>query len=173
MLLLAARPQTPAAGSRPVLVAARTLVGGTAVSDSDVRVVQAPAALVADGALSRAGEVKGRVAAMTIPRGAVLTGEALMSTRPEGEGIALVAVRLADPVMASLLTVGQRVTVVTSRSGEAVVLARSAQVRGLPTPSRDSLTSTTSAVVVLGTDERSAAQLALHATDPALGVVVT
>jgi pilus assembly protein CpaB len=133
-LALALRP--PDAASRsPVVVAARDLPSGTALTPADLNLVSWPGELVPAGALRAPADADGRVIA-----GAARAGEPLTDVRLAGPdatgrlagrpGDAAVPVRLADPEVARLLGPGSRVDVVTpSPEGDRpVVLASDAAV---------------------------------------------
>jgi pilus assembly protein CpaB len=121
--------------SSHVVVAARDLASGTALTEADLAVVSWPVALVPTGALRAPADAGGRVLA-----GAARAGEPLTDVRltgPELSGrltgrpdTAAVPVRLADPDVARLLAPGSRVDVVTpGPNGDSpVVLAADAAV---------------------------------------------
>lgn len=121
------------AGGVPVVVAVADLGAGAPVRAADLGVRIWPAALAPTGALSEVAAVEGRVLV-----GAARAGEALTDVRLAAAGSALrdrpdaaaVPVRLADPGVASLLTPGSRVDVVTTGNslGEPIVLAADAAV---------------------------------------------
>ena len=130
-LVLALVP--PEAGA-PVVVAARDLGSGTALTAADLTVVMWPAALVPAGALRAPQQAGGRILA-----GAARAGEPLTDVRlvgPESTArltgradAAAVPVRLPDPDVAALLLPGSRVDVVApGRDDRPVVLAADAAV---------------------------------------------
>jgi pilus assembly protein CpaB len=133
-LVLAVVP-TEADASSPVVVAARDLASGAALTDADLRVVSWPSGLVPAGALRVPSDASGRVLA-----GAARAGEPLTDVRLTGPDLAgrlagrpdaaAVPVRLADPDVARLLGPGSRVDVVTPGPDGArpVVLAADAAV---------------------------------------------
>jgi pilus assembly protein CpaB len=133
-LVLALTPADGAAGS-PVVVAARDLASGTALTDSDLTVATWPAGLVPAGALRVPADAGGRVLA-----GAARAGEPLTDVRLTGPELsvrltgrpdaAAVPVRLADPDVARLLGPGSRVDVVTpgASGDQPAVLAADAAV---------------------------------------------
>lgn len=119
----------------PVVVAARDLRSGTALSGTDLTVASWPAGLLPAGALGAAAEADGRVLV-----GAARAGEPLTDVRLAGPdtmarltgrpGDAAVPVRLPDPDVARLLAPGSRVDIVTpgGEDGRPVVLATDAAV---------------------------------------------
>lgn len=135
---LAVRPPPQARGEPtvPMLVAARDLAPGTSLRPADVRIVRVPESLRPRAALTATGQVSGRVLA-----GAAGSGEPVTRTRLVGrENSSLttgdpdavaVPVRLADPEVATLLTPGAHVDVVTvapEGGSGAVLLAADATV---------------------------------------------
>jgi len=119
--VLALRPnleQPPVAAAGPtqhVVVAARDLAAGTELAATDLRTVSMPVGIVPSGASPRAAGLIGRIAA-----GAIRRGEALTDARVVGPGLAAgleagesaaVPVRIADPDVAALVRVGDRVDV--------------------------------------------------------------
>jgi pilus assembly protein CpaB len=110
-------PGSPAGETSSVVVAARDLAPGTALSASDVRVVQAPASLIPGTALRNTASATGRTLA-----GAAGTGEPITEARLVGARntvltardptAVVVPVRLADPAVADLVGSGSHVDVV-------------------------------------------------------------
>jgi pilus assembly protein CpaB len=119
----------------PVVVAARDLRSGAALSGADLAVASWPAGLVPAGALGVAAQADGHVLL-----GAARAGEPLTDVRLAGPdttarltgrpGDAAVPVRLPDPDVARLLAPGSRVDVVTPGRDDdrPVVLAADAAV---------------------------------------------
>lgn len=98
-----------------VLVAAREVPAGATISAADVRTAR----MSIDGGVGhlpggRAGDAVGKVAAFTLPKGALLHPEALSSgpTLPAGE--AVVGAALAPGAVPTSLRVGDRVDVVAT-----------------------------------------------------------
>jgi pilus assembly protein CpaB len=133
-LALALRPAD--AGSRgPVVVAARDLVSGTALTPADLTLATWPGDLDPAGVLTAPADGTGRVLA-----GAARAGEPITDVRLAGPdaagrltgrpGDAAVPIRLADPDVARLLEPGSRVDVVTPApdADRPVVLAADAAV---------------------------------------------
>ncbi|MDT7581404.1 MAG: pilus assembly protein CpaB [Pseudonocardiales bacterium] len=119
----------------PIVVAARDLRSGTALSDADLAVASWPAGMLPAGALGALAQADGRVLV-----GAARAGEPLTDVRLAGPdtmarltgraGDAAVPVRLPDPDVARLLAPGSRVDIVTpgSDDGRPVMLAADAAV---------------------------------------------
>ena len=143
-LVLALVP-TDADARSPVIVAARDLASGTALTEADLTLATWPAALVPAGALRVPADASGRVLA-----GAARAGEPLTDVRLTGLELsgrltgrpdtAAVPVRLADPDVARLLGPGSRVDVVTPgpNGDRPVLLAADAAVVTVLTAEPDS-----------------------------------
>lgn len=133
-VVLAVRPQPRDTDTVPMLVAARDLPPGTTLGDADLTVSRLPPSLRPKAALTDPAQARGRVLAAATTAGEPLTGARLLgrentSLTSGDPSAAAVPFRLADPAVASLLTAGLRVDVVTvSPSSEAEVLATNATV---------------------------------------------
>ncbi|WP_072689610.1 SAF domain-containing protein [Rhodococcus marinonascens] len=133
-----------------VVVAARNLEPGRALTDADVELAEWEAGSLPDGAVTAVADVAGRTLA-----GPARAGEALTDVRVLGPRLAAVAagiedarivpLRLADPAVTELLREGDRVDVLTvdphtpanpDRQPDATVLASRAVVV-LVTPSEN------------------------------------
>jgi pilus assembly protein CpaB len=105
-----------------VVVAARHLQPGTTLAADDIRTVSMVADLAPRGAPRTEDEVLGRRTAVGVPVGTplvpgVVHGDGIRPSVPPG--LALAAVRLADPGIARLLQPGDRVTVLAAISDPA------------------------------------------------------
>lgn len=101
----------PAPRTQAVVVAARAVPAGTALTDADLRVVRLPAGLVPDSAGPDPGALRGRVAATALPRGLPVVAQALTAGRfavapPAGSAV------LALDVEPGVLAPGDRVDLV-------------------------------------------------------------
>jgi Flp pilus assembly protein CpaB len=155
----AALALSPGGGrSAEVVVAARDLSPGSVVTAADLAVVTWPTEFVPAGVVGIAA-AEGRVLAGALRAGEPLTdlrlaGAALAAAATGIPDAAAVAVRLADPEVAALLTPGVRVDVVTAapEGGEPTVLADSAVVLTVLEPAGSAAGSSTrsrSALVAL------------------------
>lgn len=157
-------------GTTPVLVAARALPAGAALTPADVRVARMPADLVPASALSRPSAVESAVLVAAASAGEPITSTRLLG--PEhtrlaaGPGRAAVPLRLADPGVARLLHPGVRVDVVAADPHE--VVARSAVVLAVhaDAAARDG------PVVLLALQGDSATRVASVALERAVGVTL-
>ena len=138
LAVAALRPAPPVGVD--VLVAARDLAAGVALTAVDLRVVTVPErAVVADAVASdeaRAALV-GRRTAVPVPAGLPLVPQVLAGADLTGPpGTVVAAVRLADDAMAGLLAPGDRVDLLAApaEGGPGVTVARGALV--LPSASR-------------------------------------
>ncbi|AEE47211.1 SAF domain protein [Cellulomonas fimi ATCC 484] len=127
------RPAPPE--TRPVVVAGLPLVAGTRLTADDVRVVDVPTRLAADGAAARVDEVLDRSLAVDLTPGSPLVPGVLAADGATGPpGTVVTTVRLADTGAAAMLEPGRRVDVLaaTPEGGPATVVAARALV--LPPP---------------------------------------
>jgi pilus assembly protein CpaB len=127
-LTLALRPAD--AGAADVVVVARDVAPGAVLTGADLTVRRWPADIVPAGVVTTAEAAEGRVVAGALRAGEPVTdlrlaGPALAAAATGTPDAAAVPVRLADPDVATLLTPGTRVDVIT---GGGAVLAESAVV---------------------------------------------
>jgi hypothetical protein len=104
-----------------VLVAARDLASGAALTEADVAVATWPVELIPAGVLRGPADAGGRILAGAARAGEPLTDVRLAGPAPPGRTgdprVAAVPVRLADADVAGLLVPGSRVDVITPRPG--------------------------------------------------------
>ena len=111
----------------PVVVAARAIAPGGALSAADLHVAAMPPALVPHGAHPDPADVVGHQLVVGAPPGlpivdGLLAGDRLAAAGPAGSVVA--PIRLADPAVADLLRPGDRIDVLAaagSADGEPVV----------------------------------------------------
>ena len=119
-----------------VLVAARDLPAGTALTSADIRTAALePAAAIASARAAGHQSVVGRRTAVPVPAGLPLVPGVLTGGRLTGPpGTVVTAVRLADGAVARLLAPGDHVDLLaaTAEGGPGVTVARAALV--LPAP---------------------------------------
>ncbi|HET9140321.1 SAF domain-containing protein [Actinophytocola sp.] len=174
-VLLALRPD-PGGGppTRPMLVAARDLAPGSALTATDVRVVRAPETLRPPSAFEAVEAVTGRVLAGPAGTGEPITAARLLG--PEntrlitgGPDAVAVPVRLTDPAVADLLGPGVRVDVVSvdPKGGAGVLLASDVTVVTVRNEDHDRVTD--GRLVVIGMPREAATRVA----STALGQPVT
>lgn len=178
----AARPAP--AETTTVLVSARDLAGGTALTAADLRTVTMPVAVVPAGVLRPGQEPLGRLLVGPVRAGEALTdvrvlGPGLLAALP-GNGLVAATVRLDDEGAAALLRTGDKVDVLAASSqdspGEgrtprstATVVATDVTVLAVP---RDAEGSTDGGLVVIATDPPTASRLAAAAVTDRLSAVV-
>jgi Flp pilus assembly protein CpaB len=145
-LALALRPADTRSRS-PVVVAARDLPSGTALTPADVTLSSWPGEIVPVGILAAPEEADGRVLAGAARAGEPITDVRLVGPDSAGRrtgrpGDAAVPVRLADPDVARLLEPGSRVDVVTPApdGDRPVVLAADAAVLTVVAAEPDAVT---------------------------------
>lgn len=180
-LVLALRPApVPAAGVSPpvpVVVAARDLPAGTALSATDVVRTELPRGAAPDGAMRDAGTLVGRLLAAPVRRGEPLTDVRLAGAGLLDAGdtdLLAVPVRLADAATAALLHAGDHVDVLAAATSpgaaaQAQVVVDDAQVLAVPATAQDS---GDGALVVLAADAEVARRLAAAAVSSRLSVAV-
>ncbi len=110
----------PADDRADVVVAARDLAPGTALTDQDVRLEKRLPATVPDGSPADVGAVVGSTLAGPARRGEVLTDVRLLGSRlaesTAGPGARIVPLRLADSALIDLVRVGDVVDVLAAPS---------------------------------------------------------
>lgn len=115
---IAALRSDPEANRVDVLVAARDLGSGTALTDSDVRVEKRSATTVPEGSLTDPGRVPGATLASPTRRGEILTDVRLLGSRlaesTAGPGARIVPLHLADSALIDLVRVGDVVDVLAA-----------------------------------------------------------
>lgn len=119
---IAALRSNPQGDRVDVVVAARDLGSGTALTESDVRVEKRLATTVPDGSLTDPGRLPGATLASPTRRGEVLTDVRLLGSRlaesTAGPGARIVPLHLADGALIDLVRVGDVVDVLAAPTGE-------------------------------------------------------
>jgi len=173
-LLAIAPGQTP---GTPLVVAAHVLPPGTPLSADDLTTITVPPEAVPDGAYAITDDLLGRPLSVGVTRGtpitsAVLTADALTN---HATNEVLVPFRVHDPDVASLLRVGDQLTVVTSTpEGLMQTVAEHIRVAQLPSSTSGGLLSsgtTGGALIVMAAPREMARQLAA-VSDQWLGVII-
>ena len=111
-----------------VVVAARDLTPGAALTPDDVRLEKRSTTMLPDGAQADLGAVIGSTLAGPTRRGEVLTDVRLLGTRlaesTAGPGARIVPLHLADGALIDLVRVGDVVDVLAAPSTECTIPAR-------------------------------------------------
>jgi len=119
---IAALRSNPQGDRVDVVVAARDLGSGTALTESDVRVEKRLATTVPDGSLTDPGQLPGVTLASPTRRGEVLTDVRLLGSRlaesTAGPGARIVPLHLADGALIDLVRVGDVVDVLAAPTGD-------------------------------------------------------
>lgn len=119
---IAALRSNPQGDRVDVVVAARDLGSGTALTESDVRVEKRLATTVPEGSLTDPGQLPGATLASPTRRGEVLTDVRLLGSRlaesTAGPGARIVPLHLADGALIDLVRVGDVVDVLAAPTGE-------------------------------------------------------
>lgn len=126
----------------PVVVAAKQVTGGHALTESDLRVAHYPAPLAPAEALPEPAELIGRVLIGDAVSGSPIGRHSVVSTRAvsPADGRSLVPVRFGDPAVLSLLQVGDVIDVLAVGSGEQPTRAITTGARVLSFPATESTT---------------------------------
>lgn len=165
----------PAQVGIPVVVAARALPIGAALTGSDVRTELRPATQRPVGALTSATEAVGRIASGPLAVGEVLTsgrfaGPGLLTGLPSG--LVAMSIPLLDPGLLPALQPADSVQVLASGSGRTLAVA--ARVLGVVTPDTGLLGSEGAGrlVVALSADEARAVAASMASATGVSGFVV-
>jgi len=170
----ALRPQTDPVA---LVVAARPLSPGATLAAGDLAVIMVTDAQVPDGAFSDPKEVIGRPLVIGLTKGtpvttAVLTSDALAD---HDAGEVLVPFRVKDADVATLLRVGDRITLVASTpEGVTETVAEHLRVARLPSSASGGLmsSSSSSGALIVVAASRSVAQQVAGVSDQWLGVII-
>jgi pilus assembly protein CpaB len=174
-LVLALRPESPAGASAPeavpVVVAARALDAGRALTQDDLGLIALPAGAAPAGVVAEPDLLLGRVLAGPMRPGEPLTdarlvGPGLTALLPRGQVAA--PVRLADLAVAGLVRTGDRVDVLATApdAGEAELLAAGVLVLAAGGSGDDPA----AGLLLVSVDAGTAARLAAAATTATLTV---
>lgn len=136
----AATPHPPPLVS--VVTAAHPLAGGARLTAADLTVRRLPVDAIADEVVTDSGQLVGRTLVAPVTAGTQLTTLSVLSpklvkTTPDS---VIVALRLADATLVSMLSVGDRVDVIaavadpTSGGGSATTVATGARLVTVPSP---------------------------------------
>jgi Flp pilus assembly protein CpaB len=126
----------------PVIVTTRQVAAGAVLEEEDLKVIQAPPALMPDGAIRQVAGAVGQRAVVSLPRGSLLHGGLLNGGQSHDnvpDGRVASVVRLSDPALADVAVPGDHVDIMASAGATASgsiapaeVLARSALVLTAP-----------------------------------------
>jgi len=97
-----------------VLTAGHRIEAGEMVAASDLTATRVPVELVPEGALTAAGDIPGRMAAVAIPRGAIVTPDVFVRTGRESaaDGMAIMPVSVNSKDIIALINPGDRITLI-------------------------------------------------------------
>jgi len=167
----------PQADPIALVVAARPLSPGITLAAGDLSVIMVTDAQVPDGAFHNPGEVVGRQVVIGLTKGtpittSVLTADALAD---HSAGEVLVPFRVKDADVATLLRVGDRITLVTATpEGVSSTLAEHLRVARLPSSAGGGLisSSSSSGALIVVAASQSVAQQVAAVSDQWLGVII-
>jgi pilus assembly protein CpaB len=179
----------PPPATVPVLVAARDLAAGAALTRADLRVAHRPPASLPAGALTSQAAATGRPVSSAVRRGEVLTDVRLVGAgmlRGLGPNLVAAPVRVAEPGTAALVRPGDTVDVLAAAAGSsgdageatgggyARLVASAVRVLSLPAPAGGRLAGPVDAgvLLVVATTSSTAARLAAAAVTDRLSVVL-
>lgn len=177
MLSLATVLAPPPEPTGPVLVAARAVPSGTQLAQQHLAIRNYPKDLIPDGALRSPSDAIGLMVGAGLTRGSVITGDAVLRASELLPGESLAPVRISDPAILQLVSVGAIVSVVSVTAEESVVtLAVDVRVvsTSAATTSTSALGSATSSagLVVLQCDTETARRLAAWSAQQPLGLAI-
>ena len=135
-----------------VLVAARTIAGGSPVVTADLKLERLPASGVPEGAITDPELVVGRTVVAEVPARRVLTGSDLLSAGGlAGPGLVALPVRFGESATVALLEVGSRIDILGPTAGAEAygVVAASVRVVAIPKGGETGLLSGAQAELVL------------------------
>lgn len=161
----------------PLVVAARDLAPGTVLASGDLKPVTMPGGLMPAGSFAAPADVLGRTLSVALAAGTPITAVALSSEALVDHGAAevLVPVRVHDADVASLLHVGDRLTIVASSpDGLAETVAEHVRVAQLPRSASGGPLSgggTSGALIVVAAGRDVASRVAAT-SDQWLGVII-
>lgn len=165
----------PPTETSSVVVAASDLPGGAPLGADDLTTAQLPVDAVPTGAATDIEHVSGRVLAAPLREGEPLTDLRLVAPGLlDGyEGLVATPVRVADPAVARLLSVGDRIDLVAvaADGGRAEVVAGDAAVVAVPRPTSDD-GMVGGALVLVAVPEHEAMALAETAVRSVVSVVL-
>jgi len=161
----------------PLVVAATDLSPGVVLQATDLSVVDAPPELVPSGSFTNPVDLVGRPLSVGLTQGTAITTAALTDAGLVDHTAAevLVPIRVHDADVATLLRVGDRLTIVSSTpEGIVATVAEHIRVAQLPRAASGGLLSggsTTGALIVVAVPQAAAARVAAS-SDQWLGVII-
>lgn len=158
----------PDASGTPVVVAARTIPGGTKLTVADLRTLRLPATIIPDGAFTDPAAVVGRTVLIQVSQRAVLTpADVLESGALVAAGRVALPVRFAEATALSLLRVGAHIDVLGAAISGADYGVVAADVRVVAIPAAADgglLGSSQGGLVLVEVDSVQAAAIAAAAS---------
>lgn len=150
---------------------------GTQLTQRHVTIRNYPEDLIPDGALPSPSDAIGLMVGAGLTRGSVITGAAVLRANELMPGESLAPVRISDPAILQLVSVGAIVSVVSVTAEESVVtLAEDVRVvsTSAATTSTSALGSAASSagLVVLQCDTETARRLAAWSAQQPLGLAI-
>ncbi|WP_276697101.1 SAF domain-containing protein [Propionibacterium acidifaciens] len=178
-LVLALAALSPGSGpTRTVVVSARDLAAGVVVDADDVTTAELPVGAVPASALTDPAQIVGQLLAAPRPGGATLLNEDVVSSSlvSASDGLSLVPFRITDAAIASILEVGDLISVVTlGPDGQSVPVVDRVRIAALPAPAEAGAiggSGSSGALVVVTADADQAALLAAASSSYEMGIIL-
>lgn len=177
-VVLALSVLSPGPGpTRTVLVSSHDLAAGTVVGADDVTTAELPQSAAPPSALTDPSQIVGQVLAAPRPGGAVLLGEDTVGSSlvSAADGLSLVPFRITDESIATVLTVGDIISVVAlGQDGQAASVVDRVRIAALPAPTASGSLSSGSggALIIVAASPDEARTLAAAAASYQLGIVL-
>ncbi|SPF68472.1 SAF domain [Propionibacterium ruminifibrarum] len=178
-LVFALAALSPGSGpTRSVVVSARPLAAGVVIGADDVALAELPAQVVPDSAVTDPSQVVGQVLAVPRPSGATLLGEDIVTSSlvSTADGLSLVPFRISDEGIASILAVGDLISVVAlGPEGQPVPVVNHVRIAALPTPQASgsfSGSSSGGALIIVAAEADQASTLAAASASYDLSIIL-
>lgn len=178
-LVLALAALSPGPGpTRTVVVSARDLAAGVVVGADDVTTAELPVDAVPASALTDPAQIVGQLLAAPRPGGATLLDEDVVSSSlvSASDGLSLVPFRIPDAAIASILEVGDLISVVTlGPDGQSLPVVDRVRIAALPAPVEAGAvggSGPSGALVVVAADADQAALLASVSSSYEMGIIL-
>lgn len=156
------------ASGAPIVVAARSIPGGTTVVAGDLRLVRLPPSMLPEGVFSDPAAVIGRTVVIPVPERSVLTPASLLESGAHvGVGKVALPVRFAEATALPLLQVGAHIDVLGAAAdgSDYGVVASDVRVVAIPAPSEGGvLGGSQGGLVLVEVDSVQAAAIAAAAS---------
>ncbi|MBA3020225.1 SAF domain-containing protein [Propionicimonas sp.] len=155
-------------GGTPVVVAARSIPGGTTLSATDLSIVWLPAAVTAEGAFNSIDPLIGQEVTAPISKRSPVTAATLLSGGAEvAPGKVALPIRFGDASATTILKVGCHLDVLGPASGQSGFSVVAADVRVIAIPNSEqsgTIAGRGGELVLIEVDQSQAAAIAAAAS---------